>query len=79
MRHFTNQVEKLEKMYQKVKIKNKQHVFRRKESVKLFDLYTEKVDGEFFDREYYENQKNGPRDQEISRVDGGICGDARRS
>ena len=34
--------------------------------MKLFDLFTEPKEGEFFDREFYENQKNGARDQEIS-------------
>jgi hypothetical protein len=65
-RHFTNQFERLEKLYHKVKIKNKQNVVWRKEGMMLFDLFTEPKDGEFFDMEFYENQKNGPRDQEIS-------------
>ena len=38
----------------------------RKERVKLFDLFECPKEGEYFDREFYENQKNGSRDQEIS-------------
>ena len=65
-KYFYSQLAKLEKEHQKIKIKNKQNVLWRKESVKLFDLFTEPKEGEFFDRDFYENQKNGARDQEIS-------------
>ena len=53
--YFYSQLDKLEKEYQKIKIRNKQNVLWRKESVKLFDLFTEPKEGEFFDREFYEN------------------------
>ena len=64
--HFLKKLEKLEKLYHKTKIRNKQKVVWRLESVKLFDLFTNPNEGEFFDAEFYENQKNGPRDLEIS-------------
>ena len=65
-KYVTKQFEILERDYHEIKIRHKQNVKWRKKGQELFDVFTEPIEGEFVDYEFYKNQKSGKKDQIIS-------------